>query len=179
MLRSPEEDGRGSRRRSVLAGNAEGAADARGGIGTPRRPPRRRGIPPRPHDSSKIGAIYRANQERVATRGRGSSPLVMERLHPKRWGGTTPPTPRRGRRALVRSSSPRPGSLRSARSPDRTWKCGSGRCRTTTACRGVRGNSMMDGRVGRVDGTTNLVGHPAEHFDLQYHLDTLGEPVPF
>ena len=179
MLRSPEEDGRGSRRRSILAGNAEGAVDARGRIGTPRRPPCRRDIPPQPHDSSKIGAIYRANQERVATRGRGSSPLAMERPPPKRWGGTTPPTPRRGCRALVRSSSPRPGSLRSARSPDRTWKCGSGRCRATTACRGVMGNSMMDGRVGRVDGTTNLVGHPAEHFDVRYRLDTLGEPVPF
>jgi len=31
MLRLPEEDGRGSRRRSVLAGNAGGAVDARGG----------------------------------------------------------------------------------------------------------------------------------------------------
>ena len=60
MLRSPKEDGRGSRQQFVLAGNAGGAVDAHGG-----------GIPPRPHDLSKIGAIYRANQERVATRGHG------------------------------------------------------------------------------------------------------------
>jgi hypothetical protein len=56
-------------------------------------PPRRRGIPPRPHDSSEIGAIYRANQERVATRGRGSSPLAMERPPQKDGGVQRHPPP--------------------------------------------------------------------------------------
>jgi len=41
--------------------------------------------PPRPHDSSEMAAIYRANQERVATRGRGR-PLAMER-HPEKMEG--------------------------------------------------------------------------------------------
>jgi hypothetical protein len=89
----------------------------------------------RPHDSSEIGAIYRAKQERMVMRGRGCPLSRNGTTAPEKMEGCNA-TPRRGHHALVRARLPGRTARRSVRSLDRTWKCDSGRCRATTACRG-------------------------------------------
>ena len=115
----------------------------------------------RPHDSSEIGAIYRAKQERVVMRGRGCPLSRNGTTAPEKMEGYNA-TPRRGRCALVRARLQGRGARHSARSPDRTWKCGSGRWTGTWG----------GGR------TTNSVVTPRSISTCD-RLETIGEPVPF